>query len=154
MNNDAKAVYVPGVFKLPRYEWWDEALHGVASSPGVHFGGKIPCATSFPSGCTIGAAWNMSLWEQIGDTVGKEGRAMHNDNRAGLTFWTPVVQQGKFVLCVCACGTHSQSQPRDTHAHSSRSTVGSDRGAAIVRVPIHDLRLRDRIRASHAVQQA
>jgi hypothetical protein len=33
---------------LPPYEWWSEALHGVASSPGVRFGGALPAATSFP----------------------------------------------------------------------------------------------------------
>lgn len=30
------------------WEWWSEALHGVANSPGVHFTNAIPGATSFP----------------------------------------------------------------------------------------------------------
>src|SRR5579871_2320938 len=33
---------------LPKFEWWSEALHGVAYSPGVSFGGDLPAATSFP----------------------------------------------------------------------------------------------------------
>jgi hypothetical protein len=33
----------PGVdsLKIPAYQWWSEALHGVARSPGVHFGGNV-----------------------------------------------------------------------------------------------------------------
>ena len=27
--------------KIPAYQWWSEALHGVAGSPGVHFGGNV-----------------------------------------------------------------------------------------------------------------
>jgi hypothetical protein len=26
---------------IPAYQWWSEALHGVANSPGVSFGGKV-----------------------------------------------------------------------------------------------------------------
>lgn len=35
---------------LPAYEWWSEALHGVAASPGVIYApnGTFQCATSFP----------------------------------------------------------------------------------------------------------
>lgn len=48
------------------YEWWSEALHGVARSPGVHFGGEFPGATSFPQVITTAASFNASLWEEIG----------------------------------------------------------------------------------------
>lgn len=48
------------------YEWWSEALHGVAVSPGVHFGGEFPGATSFPQVITTAASFNASLWEEIG----------------------------------------------------------------------------------------
>ena len=27
--------------KIPTYQWWSGALHGVAGSPGVHFGGNV-----------------------------------------------------------------------------------------------------------------
>ena len=27
--------------KIPAYQWWSEALHEVAGSPGVHFGGNV-----------------------------------------------------------------------------------------------------------------
>lgn len=42
----------PGVPRLglPAYTWWNEALHGVADSPGVNFSdtGDFRYATSFP----------------------------------------------------------------------------------------------------------
>ncbi|EFJ18924.1 hypothetical protein SELMODRAFT_419541 [Selaginella moellendorffii] len=67
---------------LPRYEWWQEALHGVAVSPGVKFGGKFPGATSFPMPILTAASF---------DAVSTEARAMHNYQRAGLTYWSPNV---------------------------------------------------------------
>jgi beta-glucosidase-like glycosyl hydrolase len=73
------------------YEWWSEALHGVAISPGVHFGGAFPRATSFPQVITTAASFNASLWEQIGRVVSDEARAMYNGGIAGLTFWSPNV---------------------------------------------------------------
>ena len=45
LTNGASEV---GRLGLPAYQWWSEALHGVGGSPGVHFGGPIPAATSFP----------------------------------------------------------------------------------------------------------
>jgi beta-glucosidase-like glycosyl hydrolase len=68
---------------------WSEALHGVADSPGVTFGGVLPGATSFPQVCTTAQSWNRSLFNAIGTTVGTEGRAFNNNNQAGLTFWAP-----------------------------------------------------------------
>lgn len=74
------------------YEWWSEALHGVSSTgPGVRFGGAFPGATSFPQVITTAASFNASLWEQIGQVVSDEGRAMYNGGAAGLTFWSPNV---------------------------------------------------------------
>lgn len=74
------------------YEWWSEALHGVSSTgPGVKFGGAFPSATSFPQVITTAASFNASLWEQIGQVVSDEGRAMYNGGAAGLTFWSPNV---------------------------------------------------------------
>jgi beta-glucosidase-like glycosyl hydrolase len=74
---------------IPAYQWWSEALHGVANSPGVSFGGDLPHATSFPQVITTGASFNRTLFNTIGQTVSTEARAFNNKNRAGLTFWTP-----------------------------------------------------------------
>ncbi|KAG6487661.1 beta-D-xylosidase 1-like [Zingiber officinale] len=76
---------------IPRYEWWSEALHGVAVSPGVHFGGDYPSATSFPQVISSAATFNASLWELMGKVVSDEARALYNSGRAGLTYWSPNV---------------------------------------------------------------
>ncbi len=75
---------------LPAYDYWNEALHGVANNG---------FATVFPQSIGSAASWNPGLFHQQGVVIGIEGRAKHNDyaNRhngdskwwAGLTFWTP-----------------------------------------------------------------
>ncbi|GBE86378.1 Probable exo-1,4-beta-xylosidase [Sparassis crispa] len=83
----------PGVPRLglPAYQWWQEGLHGVASSPGVNFAasGPFSYATSFPEPILMSAAFDDALIHQVGLTVGTEGRAFNNFNRSGLDFWTP-----------------------------------------------------------------
>lgn len=74
---------------LPQFEWWSEALHGVAGSPGVHFGGDLPAATSFPMPINLGATFNMSLVHSMATVISTEARAFNNENRAGLVFFTP-----------------------------------------------------------------
>ncbi|XP_058111023.1 probable beta-D-xylosidase 5 [Magnolia sinica] len=76
---------------LPMYEWWSEALHGVANTgPGTHFdNNSIPGATSFPTVILTAASFNESLWKTIGQVVSTEARAMYNLGLAGLTFWSP-----------------------------------------------------------------
>lgn len=79
-------------YNIPAYQWWSEALHGVADSPGVHFGGAIPCATSFPQVITTAASFNATLFHAIGAAVGTEARALNNAGEAGNTFWAPNVK--------------------------------------------------------------
>jgi beta-glucosidase-like glycosyl hydrolase len=78
-----------GDLYLPSYQWWSEGLHGVANSPGVTYTNAVPSSTSFPQVCTTGASFDRDLFTAIGDTIGKEGRAMNNLGQAGLTFWAP-----------------------------------------------------------------
>ncbi|ETP11715.1 hypothetical protein F441_12812 [Phytophthora nicotianae CJ01A1] len=85
-----KASAAPSV-NIPSYEWWNEALHGVALSPGVTFKGPITAATSFPQVLSTAASFNRSLFYQIGDVISTEARAFYNAKDAGLTFWTPNV---------------------------------------------------------------
>ena len=40
LGNTAPAV---DRLKIPAYQWWSEALHGIAHSPGVNFGGHVCC---------------------------------------------------------------------------------------------------------------
>lgn len=74
---------------LPAYQWWSEALHGVAGSPGVHFGGNLSAATSFPMPINLGATFNMSLVHKMATVISTEARAFNNQGRAGLNFFTP-----------------------------------------------------------------
>ena len=77
--------------KIPPYQWWSEALHGVGGSPGVTFGGDTPTATSHPQVITTGSTFNNSLFGLIGAAISDEARAFNNVGHAGNTFWTPNV---------------------------------------------------------------
>ena len=73
---------------IPAYNWWNEALHGVARS-GV--------ATIFPQAIGMAATFDDSLIYNVASTISDEARAMYNASvkkgyhlwYGGLTFWTP-----------------------------------------------------------------
>lgn len=75
---------------IPEYNWWNEALHGVAR------GG---CATSFPQAIGLAASFDKELMKRVGEVISEEGRAKYNayskkgdrDIYKGLTFWSPNV---------------------------------------------------------------
>lgn len=87
LRYDAPAIPRLGI---PAYNWWNEALHGVARD-GV--------ATMFPQAIALAAAFDVPLMEQVGNVIGVEGRAKYNEASArgdrniykGLTFWSPNV---------------------------------------------------------------
>ncbi|EXJ61609.1 hypothetical protein A1O7_02037 [Cladophialophora yegresii CBS 114405] len=89
----------PGVPRLGlySYQWWQEALHGVASSPGVTFApnGDYSYATSFPQPILMGAAFDDALIHAVATVVSTEARAFNNANRSGLDFWTPNINPYK-----------------------------------------------------------
>ena len=80
----------PGVDRLniPAYNWWNEALHGVARS------GK---ATIFPQAIGMAASFNPELMHQVASSISTEARAKYNIARSkgqydmyqGITFWSP-----------------------------------------------------------------
>ncbi|KAK0099268.1 hypothetical protein ONS95_006362 [Cadophora gregata] len=79
---------------LPPYEWWNEALHGIGSSPGVHFPANDTTfnhATSFPSPILTAASFDNTLIRDVARIIGREARAFANHGFAGLDFWTPNV---------------------------------------------------------------
>ncbi|XP_027368380.1 probable beta-D-xylosidase 7 [Abrus precatorius] len=76
---------------IPSYEWWNEALHGVADAGlGIRLNGTIKSATSFPQVILTASSFDQNLWYQISQAIGKEARAVYNEGQAmGLTFWAP-----------------------------------------------------------------
>ncbi|KAJ4474761.1 glycoside hydrolase family 3 protein [Lentinula lateritia] len=90
----------PGVPRLglPPYAWWSEALHGVASSPGVTFsppGNNFSFATSFPAPILTSAAFDDQLVNDIATIISTEARAFNNFGDAGLSFFTPNINPFK-----------------------------------------------------------
>lgn len=87
LSNYASALPSVGV---GYYQWWSEALHGVASSPGIDFDAAgFKSATSFPQVIATSMSFNRSLYRAVGRVVATEARAFSNKGHAGLTFWTP-----------------------------------------------------------------
>ncbi|KAK3633005.1 hypothetical protein LTR56_016053 [Elasticomyces elasticus] len=82
---------------LPAYEWWSEALHGVAGSPGVNFTdeGDYSYATSFPMPILFSAAFNDELVLDIATVISTEARAYSNAARGGLDYFTPNINPFK-----------------------------------------------------------
>ena len=82
---DAPAIDRLGV---PAYNWWNEALHGVA---------RAGTATSYPQAIALAASFDPEMVKELGDISATEGRAKYNASFAhgdhdiykGLTFWSP-----------------------------------------------------------------
>jgi hypothetical protein len=53
---------------VPAYQWWSEALHGVAygGRGSTNYDGVIKSSTSFPQVILTGATFNPLLWYKIG----------------------------------------------------------------------------------------
>jgi xylan 1,4-beta-xylosidase len=85
----------PGIdrISLPAYEWWSEALHGLADSPGVLWSDSAPynSSTSFPCPVGLAATFNSQLIESIASSISTQGRAFANVGRTGLDYWTPFI---------------------------------------------------------------
>jgi beta-glucosidase len=73
---------------IPAYNWWNEALHGVA---------RAGEATIFPQAIGMAATFNDDLLKQVSTVISTEARAKYNLSTGmgrrlqymGLTFWTP-----------------------------------------------------------------
>ncbi len=85
LKYDAPAIPHLGV---PEYNWWNEALHGVARS-GV--------ATVFPQSIAMAASFDDKLLYRVADAISDEARAKYNEYKRfggtqiyqGLTYWSP-----------------------------------------------------------------
>jgi len=73
---------------IPAYNWWNEALHGVA---------RAGEATIFPQAIGMAATFDNDLLRQVSNAISTEARAKYNLSTAagrreqymGLTFWSP-----------------------------------------------------------------
>ena len=87
LRYDAQAVERLGV---PRYNYWNEALHGVA---------RAGVATVFPQAIGLAAIFDDEYLGKIADVIATEGRAKYNESSnkddrdiyKGITFWSPNV---------------------------------------------------------------
>ena len=85
LRNDAAAI--PRL-DVPAYEWWNEALHGVA---------RAGSATVFPQAIGLAATFDPNLMRDVATAIGDEARAKHHEfagrglrkRYQGLTFWSP-----------------------------------------------------------------
>ncbi len=85
MMNGAAAIDRLGI---PAYDWWNEALHGVA---------RAGIATTFPQAIGLAATFDESLIFDVADVISTEARAKHHEairngdhgRYKGLTFWSP-----------------------------------------------------------------
>lgn len=85
LRYDAPAIKRLGI---PTYNWWNEALHGVA---------RAGVATVFPQAIGLASMFDEELLGSIAEVIAEEGRAKYNaysekedrDIYKGMTFWAP-----------------------------------------------------------------
>jgi beta-glucosidase len=73
---------------IPEYNWWNEALHGVA---------RAGVATVFPQAIGLAATFDDELMYRVAEVISDEARAKYNEFDAigdhgiykGLTYWSP-----------------------------------------------------------------
>ena len=73
---------------LPAYNWWNEALHGVA---------RAGVATMFPQAIGMAATFDENILFKVAEIISTEGRAKFHESQRkqdydiykGLTFWSP-----------------------------------------------------------------
>ncbi|MFI3267705.1 MAG: glycoside hydrolase family 3 C-terminal domain-containing protein [Rikenellaceae bacterium] len=87
MEHAAPAVERLGIVA---YDWWNEALHGVARTK--------EAVTVFPQAIGMAASFDTETLREAGDAASSEGRALFNEDMEngttgtryrGLTYWTP-----------------------------------------------------------------
>ena len=66
---------------VPRYNYWNEALHGVL----------ISGATSFPQAVALGATWDPELVHRVATAISDEARVFNVVEGKSLTYWSPTI---------------------------------------------------------------
>ena len=83
LGNQAPAITRLGI---PAYNYWSEALHGVARSG---------LATSFPQAIALSSTWDPDLIYEIASATSDEARVKNNTTGKGLTYWSPTINMAR-----------------------------------------------------------
>ena len=75
-----------GVTILPSYQYWNEAIHGVARSG---------AATSFPESKGMSATWDRQLIYDCASVTSDEARRYYLDTNKGLNYWSPTINMAR-----------------------------------------------------------
>jgi len=79
---------VPAIERLgiSAYDYWNEALHGVAASG---------LATSFPQAIALSSTWDQQLIYEVASAISDEARVKNNMTGKGLTYWSPNINMSR-----------------------------------------------------------
>ncbi|MBQ8712610.1 MAG: glycoside hydrolase family 3 C-terminal domain-containing protein, partial [Prevotella sp.] len=75
-----------GWIKIPMYQYWNEALHGVARSG---------AATSFPESKGMSSSWDRQLIYDCATVISDEARIYNNMYAKGLNYWCPTINMAR-----------------------------------------------------------
>ena len=75
-----------GVTILPSYQYWNEAIHGVARSGP---------ATSFPESKGMSSTWDRQLIYDCASVISGEARRYYLDQNKGLNYWSPTINMSR-----------------------------------------------------------
>ena len=85
-NNVSEPIKRNGEVIVPAYQYWNEALHGVARSG---------AATSFPESKGMSATWDPQLVYQCANAISDEARIYHVNKGKGLNYWSPTINMAR-----------------------------------------------------------
>ncbi len=71
---------------LQGYNYWNEAIHGVARSG---------LATSFPVSKALSSSWDAELMREVATAISDECRIYNNDKNKGLIYWCPTINMSR-----------------------------------------------------------
>lgn len=71
---------------LKGYNYWNEAIHGVARSG---------LATSFPVSKALSSSWDLPLIHQVATAISDECRIYNNNSGKGLIYWCPTINMSR-----------------------------------------------------------
>lgn len=75
-----------GMVVVPTYQYWNEALHGVARSG---------AATSFPESKGMSSTWDRQLIYDCAWVTSDEARIYNNTQNKGLNYWCPTINMSR-----------------------------------------------------------